>query len=99
VQQVGSVIPPQYQDLALVLGWAAKGVDGLGRRCNLERFVWNDGDLDALGVDELQDSNFLLAELAQARTDSLITASRTWSRLVATRRRGEPTALVHARTP
>jgi hypothetical protein len=95
VQQVGSVIPPQYQDLALVLGWVAKGVDGLGRRCNLERFVWNDGDLDALGVDVLQDSNFLLAELAQARTDSLINGV---SYLVTTRGlAGEPTALVHAR--
>jgi hypothetical protein len=95
VQQVGSVIPPQYQDLALVLGWVAKGVDGLGRRCNLERFVWNDGDLDALGIDALQDSNFLLAELAQARTDSLINGV---SYLVTTRGLAdEPTALVHAR--
>jgi hypothetical protein len=95
VQQVGSVIPPQYQDLALVLGWVAKGVDGLGRRCNLEKFVWNDGDLDALGINELQDSNFLLAELGQARTDSLINGV---SYLVTTRGlTGEPTALVHAR--
>jgi hypothetical protein len=95
VRQVGSVIPPQYENLALVLGWVAKGVDGLGRRCNLERFVWNDGDLDSLGVQELQDSNFLLAEFAQARTDSLVSGV---SYLVTTRGQDdEPAVLVHAR--
>ena len=95
VSQIGSVIPPQYEQLAMVLGWTAKGVDGLARRCNLERFVWNDGDLDAAGMQELQDSNFLFAELAQARTDSLIYGV---SYLVTTQGgAGEPRALVHAR--
>jgi hypothetical protein len=89
------VIPPQYAHVALVLGWVAKGVDGLGRRCNLEQFVWNAGDLGSLGIQELQDSNFLLAELAQARTDSLIGGV---SYLVTTRGQGdEPAVLVHAR--
>jgi hypothetical protein len=95
VRQVGSVIPPQYQDLALVLGWVAKGVDGLGRRCNIDQFVWSDGDLNSLGVTELQDTNFLMAELSQARTDSLINGV---SYLVTTRGEGdEPSVLVHAR--
>lgn len=94
-RQVGGVIPPQYQDLALVLGWCAKGVDGLARRCNIERFAWTGGDLDALGMSELQDSNFLFAELAQARTDSLINGV---SYLVTTRGEpGEPKVLVQAR--
>ena len=95
VRQFSSVIPPQYNNLGLVLGWVAKGVDGLGRRCNLERFVWNDGDLDSLGLPELQDSNYLLSELSQARTDSLINGV---SYLVTTRGIGdEPKVLVHAR--
>jgi len=95
VSQIGTVIPPQYEQLAMVLGWTAKGVDGLARRCNLERFVWNDGDLDAEGLQELQDSNFLFAELSQARTDSLIYGV---SYLVTTQGgAGEPRALVHAR--
>jgi hypothetical protein len=95
IRQVGSVIPAQYANIGLALGWAAKGVDGLGRRCNIDRFVWTDGDIDSLGIRELEDSNFLLSELAQARTDSLIHGV---SYLITTQGlEGEPTALVHAK--
>lgn len=93
---VGSIIPPQYQNLGLALGWAAKGVDGLKRRCILEKMVWSDGDLSALGMQSLVDSNFLLTEIAQAETDSLIHGV---SYLVNTRGGyGEPTSLVHSKS-
>ncbi|MFJ6427525.1 hypothetical protein [Microbacterium maritypicum] len=72
IRQVGTIIPPQYHRLGLALGWTAKGVDGLARRCNLDEMVWANGDLDALGMQELEDSNFLRSELSQGRTDSLI---------------------------
>ncbi|WP_223690101.1 phage portal protein [Leifsonia poae] len=98
VKQVGSVIPPQYENLALALGWAAKGVDGLARRCNIDRMVWTGGDLDSLGMPELEDSNFLFSELAQGRTDSLIHGV---SYLITTRGNtadDEPASLVHSKT-
>jgi hypothetical protein len=97
VRQVGGVIPPQYHKLGLVLGWTAKGVDGLARRCNLDKFVWSGGDLESLGMAELEDSNFLLSEIAQGRTDSLLHGV---SYLITTRgdeSAGEPAALVHSR--
>lgn len=95
IRQVGSVIPPQYYQLGLALGWAAQGVDGLARRCGLDRMVWTDGDLDSLGMREFADSNFLFSELAQARTDSLIHGV---SYLITTKGGdGEPAALVHAK--
>lgn len=95
IKQVGTVIPPQYRRLGLVLGWNAKGVDGLARRCNLEKMVWSDGDLDALGIQELTDSNFLLSEIASARTDSLIHGV---SYLITTQGvDDEPSALIHAK--
>lgn len=95
VKQVGTVIPPQYKRLGLALGWNAKGVDGLARRCNLESMIWADGDLGDLGMQELTDSNFLLTEIANARTDSLIHGV---SYLITTRGAdGEPKALVHAK--
>jgi hypothetical protein len=96
-QQVGSVIPPQYANIGLALGWAAKGVDGLARRCNLERMIWADGDLESLGMSELEESNFLLSEISQARTDSLLHGV---SYLITTKGdpdAGEPAALVHAK--
>lgn len=95
VAQLGTVIPPQYQNIALALGWTAKGVDGLARRVNIDRFVWTDGDINDLGIRELTDSNFLLSELAQARTDSLIHGV---SYLVTTQGGAdEPKGLVHVR--
>lgn len=96
VKQVGTVIPSQYRKIGLALGWNAKGVDGLARRCNIDEFVWPDGDLGDLGLPELMDSNLLLSELAQARTDSLINGV---SYVITTQGlEGEPKALVHARS-
>lgn len=43
VRQFGDVIPRQYTRLGLALGWAAKPVDGLARRCNLDRVLWTGG--------------------------------------------------------
>lgn len=95
LRQVGTIIPPQYHNLGLALGWTAKGVDGLARRCNLDEMVWADGDLDSLGMQELEDSNFLLSELSQGRTDSLIHGI---SYLITTQGDDdEPKALVHAK--
>lgn len=95
LRQVGSIIPPQYHRLGLALGWTAKGVDGLARRCNLDEMVWADGDLQSLGMQELEDSNFLLSELSQGRTDSLIHGI---SYLITTKGdEDEPAALIHAK--
>jgi hypothetical protein len=95
IRQVGTVIPPQYKRLGLILGWNAKGVDGLARRCNLESMVWTDGDLGSLGIQELTDANFLLSEIASGRTDSLIHGV---SYLITTRGgEDEPAALIHAK--
>lgn len=95
IKQVGSVIPPQYYKLGLALGWAAKGVDGLARRCNLDEMVWADGEIESLGMRELSDSNFLFSEIAQAQTDSLIHGV---SYLITTKGEDdEPKALIHAK--
>lgn len=75
VRQVGTIIPPIYRQLAIVLGWSAKAVDILSRRCNLDGFVWpggNAGALDALGVGEVWEGNDLDAEISAATISSLI---------------------------
>lgn len=96
-KMVGDVIPPQYANLALTLGWASKAVDGLVRRTVIDEFVAVDGaDLDSLGMQSLIESNFLYSELAQARTDA---ALHGISYLVTTAGTGdEPKALVHAKS-
>lgn len=97
VQQVGTIIPPQYANIGLALGWAAKGVDGLARRCNLDKMIWTGGELDSLGMSTLADENFLFSEISQAETDSFLHGV---SYLITTRgdtSKGEPAALVHAK--
>jgi len=94
---VGTVIPPQYHNIGIALGWAAKGVDGLARRCNLEKMIWAAGDLESLGMAQLEESNFLLSEISQARTDSLLHGVSYLITTKGDRDKGEPAALVHAK--
>lgn len=63
IRMIGTLIPPQYFNLGLALGWTAKAVDALGRRCNLDGFVWPDGDLADVGGTELWDDNHLGSEV------------------------------------
>ncbi|TXG90303.1 phage portal protein [Rhodococcus rhodnii] len=95
IQQVGSVIPPQYYRLGLVLGWSAKSVDILGRRCNLDGLVWPDGDLESLGASQVWDDNYFGAESSSAIISSLLHGV---SFLVNTEGgEDEPPSLIHAK--
>jgi len=76
-----------------VLGWSAKAVDILARRCNLDGFVWPDGDLDSLGYREVVDDNFLLSEFSAAAVSSLIHGVVFAVNTVGGD--GEPTSLIH----
>ena len=95
IRQVGTVIPPQYYRLGLVLGWSAKAVDTLARRCNLNGFVWPDGDLEGLGLRQVVEPNNLGTEVSGGIVSSLIHGV---SFLVVTKGgEGEPEALVHVK--
>lgn len=72
LRQVGSVIPPQYYRLAIVLGWSAKAVDALSRRCNLDGLLWADGALESIGFAETWNANRLRTELGSAAHSSLL---------------------------
>jgi hypothetical protein len=66
IAQFGTIIPPSYAKLAVVLGWSGKAVDTLADRCNLDGFVWPDGDLNSLGFREVYDGNYFGTEVASA---------------------------------
>lgn len=89
----GGMVPAQYYRLGLVLGWTAKAVDALARRCHLDDLVWPDGDIDSIGYRELRDGNRLGSEVDQGITDSLIHATAFVS--AARGEEGEPAALMH----
>lgn len=95
IRQVGTVIPPQYFRLGIVLGWSAKAVDLLARRCNLDGFIWPDGDLQSLGIREVWDANFLASEINSGLVSSLI---HSVSFLINNPGdEGEPTSLIHVK--
>lgn len=97
LQQVGSVIPPQYYKLGIVLGWSAKAVDILARRCNLDGFVWPDGDLGSLGEVEVFEKNHLGSEISSACISSLIHGVSFLINTQGDESLGEPKALVHVK--
>ena len=97
IRQVGTVIPPQYYRLGMVLGWSAKAVDILARRCNLDRFVWPDGNLEDLGERDIRESNHLLAEVSSGLISSLIHGTSFLVTTQGDQAAGEPPALIHAK--
>jgi hypothetical protein len=95
VQLTGSVIPPQYWRLGIVLGWSGKAVDTLARRCNLDGFVWPDGDLNSLGFSEVWEGNNLASEVDQAAISSLIHATAFAVNTFGDESLDEPVGLIH----
>lgn len=96
IRQVGTVVPPQYYRLGLVLGWVGKAVDSLARRCNLDAFVWPDGELDDIGGRDLWNDNRLGAEINWAVTASLKLGPAFLVNTVGSA--GEPESLIHVKS-
>ena len=95
IRYVGTLIPPQYFNLGLVLGWTGKAVDALARRCNLDGFVWPDGDLNSIGGADVVDDNHLISEV-----DSAIVAAMQHGPAFLVNTIGqddEPAALIHVK--
>lgn len=92
-RMIGSVIPPMYWRAGIVLGWSGKAVDTLARRCNLDEFVWPDGDLDSIGGADLFRDNNLASEADQGMISSLIHAVSFGINTQG--EDGEPDALIH----
>lgn len=95
-RQVSTVVPPQYHRMGVALGWSAKAVDGLASRCNLDGFVWPDGDLDGVGLPELLDENRFLSEVRGGITTAMLYGPTFVVNTFGDA--GEPAALVHFRS-
>lgn len=95
IRAVGTLIPPQYFNLGLTLGWVGKAVDALARRCNLDGFVWPDGDLAELGGDVVWDDNHLGSEIDAAIIAAMQHGPAFLINTVGDE--GEPEALIHVK--
>ena len=98
ITQVGSIIPPQYYKLAIVLGWSAKAVDTLADRCNLDSFVWPDGDLGSLGISDVYDGNYFGTEVNSALTQSFLHGISFLINTVGDPDLGEPIGSIHVKS-
>ena len=72
LKDLGIAIPPHLTDLELVLGWPAKAVDVLARRCKLDGFVVPGVEDDPFGVQELWRDNDMHIELPQTLSSALV---------------------------
>lgn len=97
VRQVGTVIPPQYFQMALVLGWSAKAVDVLARRCNLDSFIWPDGDLGSVGLSEVVTGNRLGTEISSGTISSLMHGTAFLVNTLGDPSAGEVRGLIHVK--
>lgn len=93
VQRVAAVLPPAYASLGLTLGWSAKAVDMLARRCRLSTFTSTGPSLDDLGYQALATDNAFASEVGQGLTSSLLYASAFVSTVAG--EEGEPDVGVH----
>lgn len=97
LRQIGEMIPPSYLRTATVLGWSAKAVDTLARRCNLDAFVWPDGDLDKIGGQLVWDQNFMATKANSAIVSSLIHGPAFLINTVGDEK-VEPKSLIHVKS-
>lgn len=97
IRQIGTVIPPHYYRLGIVLGWSAKAVDILARRCNLNGFVWPDGDLNSVGFRDVWDANNFSAEASSALVSSLIHGVSFLVNTTGDEAAGEVGSLIHVK--
>ncbi|AZS12281.1 portal protein [Gordonia phage Kenna] len=95
IRMVGTLIPPQYFNLGLILGWTGKAVDALARRCNLDGFVWADGDLTSIGGDDVWEDNHLASEVDGAIVAAMQHGPAFLINTVGAD--GEPDALIHVK--
>ena len=95
VRHLGIAIPAKFHRLATVLGWSAKAVDVLNRRCNLEGFVLPGGD-DSL-IRQIWTENHLDTEAPQAGVSSLIHSCSFLATTQGDTQAGEPPVLITAR--
>lgn len=87
-------IPPHLVDIDLVLGWPAKAVDVLARRCKLEQFTFPSADADPLGVREMWVDNDMDVELPQTLSSSFVHSCAFMSVTRGDTSVGEPDVLI-----
>lgn len=93
LKDLGISIPPQLTRIETALGWPAKGVNNLGRRCNFDGFVIPGVESDPFGLNDVLLDNNMDVEIPQGITSALIHATSFISTTRGDPQSGEPDVL------
>lgn len=73
LKDLGISIPPQLRSIETVIGWSAKGVEGLVKRSVLDGFTTPAGvDAESIGLTSIWEDNRLGVESRMAHTDAAV---------------------------
>ncbi|WP_052047345.1 MULTISPECIES: phage portal protein [Nocardiaceae] len=98
IRDLGIAIPPDLVNLDMVLGWPAKSVDGLSRRCKLDGFVVPGLSTADLGIDDMWTSNRMATEVPQAHTSAFLHSCAFVSTTLGDVQSGEPDVIISTRS-
>lgn len=98
LRDLGVSVPPKFRNFESVLGWPAKAVDTLSRRCNLDGFVIPGVDVADLGIDEVWQSNRMEIESSMAHDSAMIHSCAFICTLNGDEGAGEPPVLMMAKS-
>ena len=95
LKDLGISIPPSMRSVETVIGWSAKGVEGLVKRSVLDGFTTPAGvDADAIGLTEVWESNRLGVESRMAHTDAAVASCAFGFVQMGDAGSGEPESLI-----
>lgn len=98
LKDLGISIPPQLRNVETALGWPAKGVNVLARRCNFDDFVVPGQQDDPFGLAKIQAENGLDVLIPQGITSSLVHATAFVATTQGDVQSGEPEVLQTVRS-
>jgi len=98
LKDLGIAIPPQLTTVETVVGWPAKGVDGLTNRTVLDGFTSQEASTADLGLDWLWEENRMESEIPQAHTASAAMAPAFTFVTQGDVAAGEPESLITSRS-
>ncbi|NOQ56874.1 phage portal protein [Mycolicibacterium fortuitum] len=95
LKNLGIAIPPHLAGIDMALGWPAKAVDVMARRCKFERFTTpNDDGNDPLDIIPMLNQNDFAMLLPQAITSTFVHSCSFWMATQGDTSIGEPEVLL-----
>ncbi|MFV8173400.1 portal protein [Mycolicibacterium peregrinum] len=98
LEDLGIGVPPHMTNLNAVLGWPAKSVDVLARRCKFEQFTLPGVDDDPLGIGELWTDNDMDVELPQSIASAFLHSCTFMMVTKGDTTAGEPSVLISSQS-